>query len=165
MMSFNHLKKKLLGIFIRQESFLFDRDIMHPSRDWFFVVFAGIIFLLAGGFWSVSIYSQFSNVSVTEVIEVNEGGGYQQGLVNTALLELDQRVLKYNSLKSSILGSSYNITLPQELEDSPSEEESSTVDVETEITSEPETEVMAEESDSTPETTITESDTTPTLGS
>jgi len=156
MMSFNHFKKKLLGIFGKREGLLFDKDIMHPARDWFFVIFAGLIFLLAGGFWSVSVYTQFSNVSVTEVSETTEGGGYQQGLVNSALLELDQRILKYNNLKSTILGNKKYVPVPEVSEAEASEPDEEAVEVPVEE------EVETNDESATPATPVSESEIVPT---
>ncbi len=93
-----------------------DRSIMHPEREWFFGILGGVVFLIAGVMWSVSIYSQFSNVSTDTTTEITDGSTYNEGLVESALSDLSERERSYQELEASLLNN------PAPVFDEPEEE-------------------------------------------
>jgi len=98
----NNLVKKIVqGIKSGKKTPLNDRSIMHPEREWFSSVLLGLVFLVAGGYWSLSVYLQFSSVDLETVVIESEAAVYRDSLVEAALFEINRREQAYNSLKGA----------------------------------------------------------------
>jgi hypothetical protein len=100
----NPIKKMVSSILRNRKKALFDRNIMHPEREWFLGVFLGLVILCIGIAWSVSTYMQFKNVSLTSLSTEEENVVYRQSLVDTALADFEVRKKSYEDLKKQLLG-------------------------------------------------------------
>jgi len=95
---------KIFGHFSKSsEKSLSERSIMHPERDWSLGILGGLVFLTAGLFWSLSIYTQFSNISIETMSTAGESSSYKEGLVDSALSDLAERQRSYDAIKTELI--------------------------------------------------------------
>ena len=97
------VKKVVQGILRNRKQSFLDRSIMHPYREWFSGLAAGLCVLSVCVAWGVSTYVQFSNVSVGGDSTQEENLVYRESLVETALEDFSQRKDEYETLKQSLL--------------------------------------------------------------
>lgn len=97
------VKKVVQGILRNRKQSLLDRSIMHPYREWFSGLAAGLCVLSICVAWGVSTYVQFSNVSVGGDSKEEENLVYRESLVETALTDFSQRKDEYETLKQALL--------------------------------------------------------------
>lgn len=97
------VKKLVKGVLRNRKQSLLDRSIMHPMREWLTGLMLGGLILTLGVVWGVSTYMQFSNVSVGGEAVENVAVVYRQSLVETAILDFDERKKEYEALKQELL--------------------------------------------------------------
>ena len=100
----NPIKKMVSGILRNRKKAHFDKNIMHPQREWFIGVFLGLVILGVGIAWSVSTYMQFKNVSLSSLATEEENVVYKESVVDTALADFEVRKKSYEDLKKQLLG-------------------------------------------------------------
>jgi len=96
------LVKKIVDNILHKEDRGFDRSIMHPKREWFIGLFVGLIMLIIGGWWNVSTYMQYREVSVGSDEVMAGVVVYRESLVKAALSDFSERTEKYESLKREL---------------------------------------------------------------
>lgn len=99
----NAVKKMVNSILRNQQNTFSDRDIMHPEREWFLGISAGVIVLVLAIFWSVNTYLQFNNISVINSGEQEKSAVYKALLVETALTDFADRKKMYEDLKGELI--------------------------------------------------------------
>ena len=97
------VKKLVKGVLRNRKQSLLDRSIMHPGREWFSGLAAGLCVLSLGVAWGVSTYTQFSNISVGSGSGEDENVVYRESLVETALVDIEARKEEYEALKRVLL--------------------------------------------------------------
>ncbi|HMO77888.1 MAG TPA: hypothetical protein PKA42_00090 [Candidatus Paceibacterota bacterium] len=97
----NFVKKMVKGIRSGKKPSLTDRSIMHPEREWFSSVMLGLVLLVIGGYWSLSVYQQFNSVNLEAVTNESDSVVYRDSLVEAALFEINRRAQTYESLKAA----------------------------------------------------------------
>jgi hypothetical protein len=108
----NFSNKKIFASFLKKKKNpIGDRNIMHPEREWFFGIVGGLVVLIVGLFWSLSIYTHYNDISVTTSTSVNEVEVYKTELVNSALIDLFERQRIYNSIKAELIDSKSTVVV------------------------------------------------------
>lgn len=100
----NFVKKMVAGIKRGHKNASYDRHIMHPEREWFLLVFCGLIVFSVGVGFNIVTDQKFKNVSVSYGSEEEEQIVYRQGLVESALSDFAERKTAYEALKASLAG-------------------------------------------------------------
>ncbi len=99
----NEFVKKITNKILKNRKLaFFDRDIMHPEREWFLGIFVAIVILGAGTFWSTKTYVQFSNILLTNEDE-EENVVYRASMVEAALVDFAARKKVYQELKAQLV--------------------------------------------------------------
>jgi len=101
----NEMKKMLRKIFHSESGSLVSRQIMHPAREWFVGLFAGLIMLGFGGFWSVNSYLQYNEVSRGSESGPADVAVYKSEVIKEAQADFNERAVKYERLKEELLDS------------------------------------------------------------
>ncbi len=107
----NAVKKMVNSILHNRQNTLSDRDIMHPEREWFLGISAGVIILASAIFWSVNTYLQFNNISVVDSGEKEKNALYKAQLVETALTDFTDRKKMYNNLKEDLISKTEKVEI------------------------------------------------------
>lgn len=77
-------------------------QIMHPTREWLVGLLIAIIIFGSSAIWSVFMYREYKNVSITDGGANTETIVYRESLVNAALQEFSERQKKHNDLLNGV---------------------------------------------------------------
>lgn len=99
----NPIKKMARAILHGKKHMSFDRNIMHPEREWFLGLLVGFIILGAGIFWSIDNRDNFKDISITTTGEAEDNVVYKASLVEAALNDFKVRKENYENLKKDLL--------------------------------------------------------------
>jgi len=133
MMNKNEIKEMLGKVFQSKNRSLANHQIMHPAREWFLGLLAGLIMAGLGGFWSVNSYLQYSEVSLnSNDIGETDVVVYRESVVKAAQSDFSERAVKYEKLKSELLSFNKTVVIPISTStptSTPSSISTSTIDV------------------------------------
>lgn len=120
------VKKMVANVMRGRKNASYDRHIMHPEREWFSLVFLGLVIFAVGVAWNIATDQKFKNVSVSYDSDTEEEQiVYREGLIETALTDFAARKNEYETLKINLAGrQSVPVpTTPAETEEATSSEE------------------------------------------
>lgn len=76
----------------------YDRRIMHPEREWYLGVTVGCLVVVAGSWWALITYLNYSDLAPEENVVVEPTVRYRANQVAQALTIIDERAETFASL-------------------------------------------------------------------
>lgn len=108
--------QKVLRSALRRSHGLKDHNLMHPTREWFMGLGAGLVFLLSGTAWCVYLYWGYNTVEPETAAEIDAPVNiYQKATVEAALTELSARAARHEEFKGALEASKRPTPITEEV--------------------------------------------------
>ncbi len=114
------VQKILGGVLRRRKQSFFDRQIMHPRRDWLVGFIGGLLMVAYAGYSSYETYQNYRSSSIDQLTDLPTDNIYREPMVKIVLEDFTLRRDLHEGLKSKLITSRRSETLlvPSDREES-----------------------------------------------